>query len=398
MIMLKLHERDNTEKHITVLNNASDVCVSQELNKSYRLSFKYPNDKKGVLITVGRIVDCEGQLFRILRVQHTNDGQNLLNITCDHVFYADGQKVFAESFGMCTVKTGTDGRDIVTAVSDFVNERPSVIADYAVDKIWNEWYGRNSPFTFLKDKSELERIGMESIDLDGDGAVKFTTDFFVKDKVNVVELIESITENCGKGEIYIDNYNIALVERIGRDSGVRLELDRNLESVTVERNITEMITRLYPYGPNDEHIGSVAEGRHYVDSPNIEAYGIMAGYKNYDAIEGADNSVSVAAKLKAMAEWEFAQGNENRIDVPSVSISGRLVDISKLEEYGDVYKVRLGDTVTVIDNGVEIKERVTALETYPYEAKSGSITIGKVQKNLYFYLDQLRHRVNMKGR
>ncbi|MDY3030326.1 MAG: hypothetical protein SOS24_01035 [Clostridia bacterium] len=27
---------------------------------------------------------------------------------------------------------------------------------------------------------------------------------------NVVELIESITENCGKGEIYIDNYNIAL--------------------------------------------------------------------------------------------------------------------------------------------------------------------------------------------
>ena len=60
--------------------------------------------------------------------------------------------------------------------------------------------------------------------------------------------------------------------------------------------------------------------------------------------------------------------------------------------------MRLGDTVTVIDNGVEIKERVTALETYPYEAKSGSITIGKVQKNLYFYLDQLRHRVNMKGR
>ena len=31
-------------------------------------------------------------------------------------------------------------------------------------------------------------------------------------------------ENCGKGEIYIDNYNIALVERIGRDTDIRLSL------------------------------------------------------------------------------------------------------------------------------------------------------------------------------
>ena len=54
-----------------------------------------------------------------------------------------------------------------------------------------------------------------------------------------------LSKTAGKGEIYADNYKIALVERIGGESCLRLDLSKNMKDISIERDITDMVTKLY---------------------------------------------------------------------------------------------------------------------------------------------------------
>ena len=172
-----------------------------------------------------------------------------------------------------------------------------------------------------------------------------------------------------------------LVEKIGTDRGVKLEISKNLKNVTIERDITNMITRLYPYGKDDAHIGSVNNNIQYIDSLNTALYGVREGYRDYsDYVEPSD--------ILAHAQWEFNPDNEERIDVPEFNISGDFIDLSKLTD-GDLYSISLGDKVTVIDRGNHIQERIIRLERYPFEPDATSLSIGRVKKDLFFYLKQM---------
>ena len=231
-------------------------------------------------------------------------------------------------------------------------------------------------FRLLTDE-ELEKRGMEWVGADG-----FLIDFFSADKLNLFDAVENVRSCCGKGEIYADNYGIALVERIGRDSGVRLGIDRNMRGIEVERDVSDIVTRLYPYGKDDLHIGSVNGGRQYVDSADIALYGVREGYRDYGEFTEPE-------KLLARAEWELSANNPERLDAPRVNVSGSVIDLGKLAEYGDAEKLEIGDGVTVIDRGRAIYERVIRLERYPFEPSPTEITLGALKRDLFFYLSQM---------
>ena len=103
----------------------------------------------------------------------------------------------------------------------------------------------------------------------------------------------------------------------------RLRLEKNMQSISIERNVSDMITRLWAFGSDDLTVSSVNGGKAYIDSPNIEKYGVQEGYKDYSDYTSAD-------KLYRNAKWEFDEDNEDRIDVPQLTISGKLIDLSKL--------------------------------------------------------------------
>lgn len=349
--MLKLFGHNDTDaaECIAVLNLAGDTKITREINGAYSLSFTYPCDEKAAEITVNSLILCEGQLFRIMRISRVSDGRTLLSVECEHVYNADAKAHHLQN------------------VPDFIGKSPYEVLEFAF---------AGTPFTLIGD-SKLSELGLARVDADG-----FLIDFFSMDKTTPYEVMSTVIENCGKGEIYIDNYNIALVERIGGDSKVRLELSRNLQNVTVERDMSELITRLYPYGYEDLHIGSVNGGVQYIDSPNISLYGVRSGYRDYSDYKDP-------ADVLNRAMWEFDPENGERIDVPSINISGKLIDLSKLSEYGDAMRINLGDRVSVIDGDTKIEERVIRTETYPYEPQSGEISIGRVKKDLFFYLNQM---------
>lgn len=332
-----------------VLNNASEVKVTREINGAYTLNFSCPYDEKARLIEVNMLIDCEGQLFRIMSIEKQSEGAVRQSVEAMHVYNADAQKIHLQN------------------VPDFIGKSPYEVLKKAF---------KNTPFTLLGD-IELNKLDLKRVDYDG-----LLIDFFSMDKTTPFEVMNTVIENCGKGEIYVDNYNIALVERIGRDTKIKLSLDKNLENVTVERDVSELVTRLYPYGYEDLHIGSVNGGVQYIDSPNIAVYGVREGFRDYSDYKEPEDVFNRGL-------WELDPNNEERIDVPAVNVSGKLIDLSRLAEYGELMKINIGDRVIVNDGESEISERVIRIENYPYEPLMGEISIGRVKKDLFFYLNQM---------
>lgn len=348
--MLKITDHGATDfsKGISIAE-AENVRLVEEINGERVLTFSYPQNDKSYLIRENNIVLCEGQGYRIVKTVRRAAGDKMIDARCEHIFNYDSKRVHIQN------------------MPDMIGVSPAAVIRKAIT---------GTGFQYISD-SELAALGMRRVDYDG-----FLIDYFSTDKTNIYEVIKAVTECCGKGEIYADNYKIALVERIGSDTKIRLDLGKNMGEVTVERDIADMVTRLYPYGSEDLHIGSVNDGVQYLESPNSQIYGVREGYRDYTSITKPD-------ELMRRALWEFDSSNSERIDVPCVNITGKYIDLSKLSEYGGFEKLSLGDGVTVMDEGNEIYERVIKIERSPYNADDTVLSLGRVKKDMFFYLEQI---------
>ena len=356
--MLRLHERTATRFDTgEVLNSAYEVAENRKINDISSLEFDYPIDEKGRMIKLNMLISCEGRLYEVLKIKRTMDGSDTFHIIAEGIFSYRAKKAF------------------IPTMDDLMGKKPSYVLQQAVGKVTDF-----SLFT----ESELKERGMTWID-SGD----FLIDVFAVDKTSLWDYIQSIIENCGRGELYNEGLKFALVKRIGRDNGVRLSLGKNAQNISIERSTEELVTRLYPFGSNDLHIKSVNNGKEYIDSPNLAAYGVYAGYRDYsDYVEPED--------VLANAQWEFSPENEERIDVPQITIIGKIIDLSKLKEYGEIEKIDLGDTVHVYDNdGTEHTERVIEMLCYPFEPKQSTISIGHMRQSFAYTLYLLRKNRRM---
>lgn len=355
----KLHEWNETDFTggcLAYLNKAYEVAVFEGLQETHTVSFKYPmKDEKAELIKENRIVSVEGQAYRITFVKRDYSGSRIMTVKANRIFYDDALHHHLPTIGNDTDVTkstiGVDPYDVIKLA----------IAD--------------TKFELIPD-SELKEMGMTRIGADG---VKI--DFYPTDKINTYDVIQNVIEAYGRGEIYYDNYRFAVVERIGKDNGVRMSIKKNMTSLSVERNTQELTTRLYMYGKDDLTISSVNGGKPYIDSKEgIEKYGIREAYRDYSDYDDPE-------KLKAFGEWDLkGEGNDFRLDRPQLTITGDVVDLSKLAEYGDFYKIALGDTVHVFEDNIEHKQRIVSMTYYPYSAKQPSVTIGQpTLANAYYH-------------
>ena len=353
---LKLHEYDETDFSggcLAHLNKAVDVAVTENLQQRHTLSFEYPlYDDKADMITEHRIVSVEGQAYRLNDVTRDYSGKRI-TAKATRIFFHDAVCCHIPTIGNDTKKEGeTIGCD------------PYKVLEKAKE---------NTKFSLIPD-SELSDLGMTRIGADGT-----KIDFLPTDKTNLYDVTQAVIEAYGHGELYVDNFRFAIVEKIGTDNGVRLSLKKNISNLTIERQTTELITRLYPYGADDLTISSVNNGIPYIDSPNIAKYGVVEGYLNY-------SDYTDPAKIKAHAEWDLmSEDNFFRLDTPQLTITGDVIDLSKLAEYGDFEKIALGDTVHVQEKDIMHDKRIINITYYPYSAKQPKVTIGTPSSaNMFF--------------
>lgn len=353
--VLRLHEREAVNFETgDILHEAVNVTEQRNINDIAVLQFEYPMGDKARLIKENMLLTTSGRIYEIVRITRKMDGRDIIQVVAEDMFSRRAKHTFLPN------------------VPDMIGKKTSVVIKKALETATDF-----SMYTV----DELSAMGMNWV-----GNDEFLIDFFSTDKTNLWDFLQSIIENCGRGELYSNGYKFALVERIGCDRGVRLTLDKNMQNIEIERDTENIITRLYPFGSEDMPITSVNSSTAYIDSPNIDIYGIHEGYKDYSDYTDPN-------KILANAQWEFDADNEERIDIPKITITGKLIDLSKLEEYGDIEKVELGDTVHVYDvDGVEHVQRVIEGTWYPYEAHETVISIGHMRRDLFFTIYQLRQK------
>ena len=367
---MRLHDR-YTDSFETgeVLNCAYNVKETRILNDTGSIEFDYPYDEKARLISQNMLVSVNGHIYEISRTTRNMNGADSLHIYGTPHFVYEAQKAFIPTIGD---HIGETSRAVLHAAVKIISDFKEEVKEKCIFHIMTN--------------AELTEKGMKWVADD-----ELLIDFFATDKTNLWDVIKTIIENLGRGEIFhettIDSNNnivcnIAIVERIGTDNGVRLRLEKNMQSISIERNVSDMITRLWAFGSDDLTVSSVNGGKAYIDSPNIEKYGVQEGYKDYSDYTSAE-------KLYRNAKWEFDEDNEDRIDVPQLTISGKLIDLSKLAEYGAAEKLEIGDTVHVFDiDGTEYVQRVIEYQAYPLEPKESNISIGHIRRDFFIELWQ----------
>ena len=354
---------------LAYLGKAVNVAVTENLQQPHTLSFDYPlDDKKADMVQEYRIVSVEGQAYRLTDVTRDYSGAKILKAKAERIFFTD-----AKCTHLPTIGNDTDTSESTIGCDPYKVLRKALAKDSTM------------PFELIPD-SELTAKGMKRIGADG---VKI--DFFPTDKINLYDLVQAVIDAYGHGELYVDNFRFAIVERIGKDNGIRLSLTKNLSKLSVQRQTNELTTRLYPYGTDDLTISSIGDirdkngfyihrkGNEYIDSPHIADYGIIEGYKDY-------SEYILPEKIEANAEWDLmGEGNDYRLDTPQLTITGEVIDLSKLAEYGDFYKIALGDTVHVYEKDTVHHKRIINMTYYPYSAKQPTVTIGSPTLSNPFY-------------
>lgn len=312
------------------IQNARDVCVSRNISGDCELTFTlHPSDEKMPLLSPENICDIQGQRYRIKTIDDDK-------ITATAIYQDAAYKH-------------------IVRIADMIGKSPYTI----MCKIFE-----GTPVRVMT-VGEVAALGMEWVtDL---------TDFFEVSKVTPLGAMKNLTDTLEKYrhhcELYIDNYNIALVKQIGIDRGARLDTAYNAKEMKVKRDTSELITRLYPYGKEDMPIGKVNNSKNYIESENITTWE-REGYEEFSEIDNP-------TELKTAAQWLFSADNPDRVDIPKYSVTVSYAQRKDKE-------IRLGDIVTVIDRQYNItsKQRATEVKIYPFEPNKNEVTVGSPPKSI----------------
>lgn len=339
-------ETEFTGNGLAVLELAKEVVIKQEINGSYELTFTLPSCSKWQHVKEENIVKCEDALFRIIQISGHN-------ITARSVYYDAVYKhiqYLGDMIGMIP-------RDIMINIFDDTKIHVMTV-------------------------SEVSELGMEW--------VTEPTDFFEVSKITPIGCMETLVKTLNSQkvntELYIDNYNVALVKSMGKWRGARIDAQLNCsKNPEWQRDTQNIVTRLYPYGKDDLHIDSITTGaRQYIDSPNIAKFGVKEGYVEFDEIEEPE-------ELLQAAQWQFDENNLERVDAPKYAFEIDWIDISAAPGYEGRHTVDLGDTVEVHDRDFDVisKQRVIAIERHPYEPNKNKLTVGNPPQTLSQIMDNL---------
>jgi hypothetical protein len=183
------------------------------------------------------------------------------------------------------------------------------------------------------------------------------------------------------GDFRKKNRIVSIREARGGDRHVFFLRGKNLRRAQEEKNIIEVVTRVYPKGRGGLTIETVNNGIPYLE---VEAGYIPPPSAVLIAEEFADPN-----QLK-----EYAQAFLDAMSQPKVSYECGIVDLSVLPGFEEE-KIALGDVVTVYDedSGINVKTRVVRIKYFVEEPWRSDIELAAVRKDLAATFNQVRQSV-----
>lgn len=204
------------------------------------------------------------------------------------------------------------------------------------------------------------------------------------------------------GEVFYDNYEMTVNEKIGSDNGARAEFGFNCKEIEEDIDMSDVVTRIVPIAYN----GYTLEGdTPWVDSPYIGNYPIIYKKKmefkdvklKEDAGEdepGFDTLEELREELIRLCKEQFQQG----VDKPTCNYSCDMYALEKTEEYRHVKgleMIGMGDTVQCKHKKLGITTTARAIKiTYDnIRKKNSEVELGDFRYNYLKEMSAVAQRV-----
>ena len=328
---------DNQLRPVALLSYAHEMFVNETLAGEDKLAFKIPHPAPAELV-VGALLDLAGKIYRDMILGNKEDGQG-------------ARFVEVEAWALWY--------DLA--------KMPELPAQ--------EWLGASIPeiLAWL-----LPGSGWTT------GTVAITARHNLRwdGGVNRLECLRKM-ERVFNAEIVWDTVRrtVSVIPGGGIDTNMFFLRGKNLRKVEVEKNIVDMVHRLYPRGHKGLTIADANNGIPYLEVPSP-----------YDpppsAVLVADEFTD-PQQLKHYAEAVFATMN-----TPRESYLCGVIDISVLPGHGDE-TIRLGDVVTIYDEDLDInvKTRVVRMRYNVEEPWNSDIDLSTVEQNIGSIVYQHQHDI-----
>lgn len=193
------------------------------------------------------------------------------------------------------------------------------------------------------------------------------------DNVNILNAIAgkegSIIDTYGTGaEILRDGTNIHVLNKRGHDNEVTIEFGKNLTDFVLERDLTDLETRVggfakyTPEGGKETIVKS-----NWIDSPYIDnfahPYINIDGRRDYSD-KFKDGEMPTVEKLNKLCADEF---KINKRDIPKSNYTIKFIALSKCVGYESTKdKISLCDTVRIIDKRFNVDTKAKVIK-YKYD-------------------------------
>lgn len=161
------------------------------------------------------------------------------------------------------------------------------------------------------------------------------------------------------------NKTVSFYPQIGSDKGVYLIRSLNLRKLSRESDSYDYYTSIFPVGKNGLTIEEVNDG-----SPYLENYQYSQKRKTYLWI---DESYDDAQALMEDAELKLED-----LSKPVKAYSAEVWDLAKEQAAYSILSYGLGDTLTLIDHELKIREkqRIRKLTEYPQNPEKNTCELG----------------------
>ena len=340
-ILYASNETNFTTNGLGALCDAISCRVSEERNGVYELEMVYPlSGRRFSDITDRSIIKAipspyrAPQLFRVYR--HTKPLSGSVTFYARHISY-DLSGVPVRPFTAGTAAEAMTG----------------IVPASAID----------NPFEFWTDKQTI-------------ASYDYKTPANARSILGGVE--GSILDVYG-GEYEFDNFTVKLYANRGRDNGVTIRYGKNLTDLKQERNISNVYTGVYPYWVDNEGLSLVT-----CEPEIVKAEGKF-GFEKILIVDFSSDfqEAPTPEQLRERAERYI---RDNKIGVPSVSITTNFVALDQTVEYSGLRlleKCDLCDTVTVQFEklGVNVKAKIIKIVTDVLREKYESVEIGDAKAN-----------------
>ncbi|MDU4145323.1 phage tail spike protein [Clostridium sp.] len=240
---------------------------------------------------------------------------------------------------------------------------------------------------------------------------KINTCYFVKqnriEAINGSNRDNSIINRWG-GEIFLDNFDVYVNERIGEDKGLEILYGTNMVDLGLKENRKDIVTRIKPVAFNGRRLPEL-----FIDSPLINKYRII--YEKYiefnnlkfkgdlqnETEENDDGSIifETEEELYNALREECRKLFEGGLDKPTITGNVKVAALSNTEKYKyikNLVNIGLGDTLIAnhTDLGVNIRVRCVGYEWDILKEKYINVSIGEVVKNYFQNQSDTTQKVN----